>query len=308
MIIGVDEVGRGSWAGPLCVAAVILGDVPILGLDDSKKLTHKRRLTLAAEIRKTARGIGVGWVSAKAIDRHGISAALKSATLQAIAQVTVPFEEIIIDGTVNFIGDKRVTAIPKADSLVPSVSAASIVAKVARDHYMHMVDTYFTHYQFAKHVGYGTKLHRQLLEEYGPSAIHRMSFSPMNDLQMVRGGKTTKPKILTAGSLAEEKAAIFLAGKGFDIIEKNWRTRWCEIDIVARKNNTIYLVEVKYRKQLAQGSGLEYITKVKQQQMAFAAEFWVHKNKWPGDYRLAAVEITGSAFTVSAWLDNLLRP
>lgn len=298
MIVGVDEVGRGCLAGPLCVGAVVLGD-PIIGLDDSKKLTAKQRARLAAEIRRTALAIGVGWVSARAIDTHGLSAALKAATLQAVSQIKIAFEEIIIDGTVNFIGDPRVTTLAKADSLVPAVSAASIVAKVARDTYMQTVHTKFPVYEFAKHVGYGTKLHRELITAHGPSPLHRMSFAPLH------GFVPAAPRAKTSGAKAEDAAALFLQTQGFEIIEQNWRTKWCEIDIVAKKNNTIYFVEVKYRGRTTQGSGLDYITPAKLQQMQFAAKFWVHSNEWSGDCKLAAAEVAGADFIVTAWLDTL---
>jgi uncharacterized protein (TIGR00252 family) len=95
------------------------------------------------------------------------------------------------------------------------------------------------------------------------------------------------------GRAAEDAAAGFLRAKGCDILAQNWRTRWCEIDIVAFRSNTIYFVEVKYRSSVAWGDGLDYITPRKLQQMRFAAEFWCAKYKFGGDYRLAAVALTG---------------
>ena len=140
MILGIDEVGRGPWAGPLVVGAVVLGGATIEGLTDSKKLSKKRRDVLDIEIREKAAGFGLGWVPADEIDRIGLSQALKLATRIAVEQIKVPYNEIIIDGTVNFLAEtgkgKYVTTMKKADLLVPSVSAASIIAKVARDNYM----------------------------------------------------------------------------------------------------------------------------------------------------------------------------
>lgn len=103
----------------------------------------------------------------------------------------------------------------------------------------------------------------------------------------------------STGRQAEQAAADYLAKKGYKILDQNWRTRWCEIDIVAQKKNTVYFVEVKYRKSTAWGSGLDYITPAKLKQMRFAAEFWVSTNDWNGDYSLLAIEVSGENFNVN---------
>lgn len=97
-----------------------------------------------------------------------------------------------------------------------------------------------------------------------------------------------------AGRAAEDVAAQFLAAKGCTVREQNWRTRWCEIDIIATRGNVVYMVEVKYRAKSIWGGGLDYITPKKLRQMRFAAEFWCAKHHWQGDYRLAAIEVTGN--------------
>jgi len=179
MIVGIDEVGRGAWAGPLVVGAVLLAGIPIEGLTDSKKLTRLQRERLDIEIRQKADGIGLGWVSAKQIDRIGLSEALKLASRMAIAHIHATYDEIIIDGTVKFIDDPRVTVMKKADLLVPSVSAASIVAKVARDNYMRHLDMIFPGYKFGGHVGYGTAAHRSAIDLLGVTPLHRLSYAPL---------------------------------------------------------------------------------------------------------------------------------
>ena len=176
MIVGIDEVGRGAWAGPLVVGAVLLGGASIEGLTDSKKLTKKQRLALDIEIRQKAVAIGIGWVSAKDIDQIGLSMALKLASRRALAHIHHDYQEIIIDGTIALIDDPRVTLMKKADLLVPSVSAASIVAKVARDNYMRHLDGVFPGYKFTGHVGYGTAAHRQAIAKLGVTPLHRLSF------------------------------------------------------------------------------------------------------------------------------------
>ena len=102
------------------------------------------------------------------------------------------------------------------------------------------------------------------------------------------------------GRRAEAAAAAFLVGKGFQVLEQNWRTRRCEIDIVARRGHELCFCEVKYRRSSRQGAGLDYITQRKLQQMRFAAESWVHAHGWRGDFRLAAIEVSGEAFRVTA--------
>lgn len=107
------------------------------------------------------------------------------------------------------------------------------------------------------------------------------------------------------GRRAETSAANYLVRLGYTIIDRNWRTRWCEIDIIAEKAGVFYFVEVKYRRTTAQGSGLDYITNQKLGQMHFAAEFWLARHGGDADYRLSAVEVMGEAFAVSAWCDDI---
>jgi uncharacterized protein (TIGR00252 family) len=107
------------------------------------------------------------------------------------------------------------------------------------------------------------------------------------------------------GRQAEAAAAAFLQAHGFKIIEQNWRTRWCEIDIVAETSGGVYLVEVKYRESARQGSGLEYVTAKKLKQMRFAAEAWVRVHAWTGDYQLAAAEVSGEDFQVTNFIDSI---
>ncbi|MDR1032389.1 MAG: ribonuclease HII, partial [Candidatus Nomurabacteria bacterium] len=182
-ILGVDEVGRGAWAGPLVVGAVVLAG-PVDGLADSKLLTKKRREELNKVILSSGAAVGLGWVPASEIDEIGLGAALRLATRRAVEQIEAPYHEIIIDGTVNFLADtakgKYVTTLKKADQLIAAVSAASIVAKVARDAYMVELDSQHSGYGFANHVGYGTAAHRAALAKLGPCAEHRLSFRPVS--------------------------------------------------------------------------------------------------------------------------------
>jgi ribonuclease HII len=176
-MIGVDEVGRGAWAGPLLVCAVRLNS-PVSGLKDSKLLSKNKREKLAVEIKKAA-DVGYGWLSPADIDKHGLGKALELATLAAVEEIIVDVrEEIIIDGLVNLAPGYNVKTVIKADRLVHCVSAASIVAKVARDTHMCLLAKQFPQYGFDKHVGYGTKVHADALKTHGVSIHHRLSFKP----------------------------------------------------------------------------------------------------------------------------------
>ncbi len=178
--VGIDEVGRGCWAGPLVAGAVVLG-APIAGLKDSKKLSKSQRQKLAAIIQAEARSIGLGWVTPQEVDALGLTEAVRLAMQRALSQISVDFNEIIIDGNLNFLTDEtRARAVIKADDSVPAVSAASIVAKVARDMYMAgAMHAKYPQYHFDKHVGYGTAAHVKALREFGPSSIHRFSYKPV---------------------------------------------------------------------------------------------------------------------------------
>jgi ribonuclease HII len=180
--VGIDEVGRGCWAGPLVASAVVLAE-PITGLKDSKKLSKKQREALTILIKEQALAIGPGWVEAALIDEIGITAAVKLAMERALAQITIAYDEVIIDGHLNFLPENPKTrAVIKADDTEPSVSAASIVAKVARDNYMADITKDYPDYGFEQHVGYGTALHIERLKLHGVSDLHRRSYKPIKAL------------------------------------------------------------------------------------------------------------------------------
>ena len=301
-ILGIDEVGRGPWAGPLVVGACVLGDAQIDGLTDSKKLTAKKREALAPVIQEKA-AVGLGWISAEELDRIGLSKALCKACRDAVKQIKVPFHEVIIDGTVNFLRDTplagHVQVLKKADLLVPEVSAASIVAKVARDNYMYKLAEKYPEYGFEKHVGYGTAAHKAALEKYGPCPEHRKSFRPIAELLNAKqpsekSAKTTK----TRGSRGETAACKYLIESGHEIIARNWKNKFCEIDIISKFNGVLCFTEVKYRRA---GGGLDAIDKKKLEQMRFAAELYMSQNGG-GAAILAAAEVSGDNYQVTDFL------
>jgi ribonuclease HII len=183
MTVGIDEVGRGCWAGPLVAAAVVLSPKrPIEGLNDSKKLSLAQRLRLATIIETEAVAFGIGWVWPEAIDISGITAAVKSAMEQAIMAIYPDtYSHIVIDGNYNFLpAYPNVSTVVGADGTVAEASAASIIAKVARDRYMSETAAQkYPEYGFDRHVGYGTAQHMQALAAHGVTPIHRRSFKPI---------------------------------------------------------------------------------------------------------------------------------
>lgn len=182
MIAGIDEVGRGPWAGPLVAGAVILGE-PIIGLKDSKKLTKAQRQLLSVEIRAKVKAFGLGWVWPSQVDKLGLSKAVELAMRQALSQIKCGYDEVIIDGNINYLADiKASRALIKADDSVEAVSAASILAKVARDDYMVQIAKKYPGYGFENHVGYGTAAHLAALQHLGVSDIHRRSYKPIRRL------------------------------------------------------------------------------------------------------------------------------
>lgn len=311
MIVGIDEVGRGPWAGPVVFGAVVLGAVQIDGLTDSKKLTKKRRELLSAAIHEKAAAVGLGWVSAAELDEIGLSAALTLACKRALEQITVPYQQIILDGTVNLLKDTGkgpyVTTMAKADLLVPSVSAASIVAKVARDAYMAEQDQVYPGYGFAAHAGYGTSAHRSALERLGVTELHRRSFAPIAALTgsvKASSPSQTFPSTTTIGRRAEDRAAEYLVERGFSLMARNWKTKACEIDIVASKKGTIYFVEVKYRSSRDQGGGVAAVTPTKLKQMERAARLWFQRHGEQAGL-LSAIEVSGEAYEVTQFLEQV---
>jgi len=179
-VCGVDEAGRGPWAGPVCAGAVILKPrrVP-KGLDDSKKLTAKRREELELEIKDKAIAWGVGFASVEEIASLNILHATGLAMRRAIEAMDVQPVHALVDGNYAFPLPCPVKTVVKGDAISCSIAAASILAKVARDRLMRELDGLYPGYGFASHKGYRAPIHARALLEFGPCEIHRMSWSPV---------------------------------------------------------------------------------------------------------------------------------
>lgn len=177
---GVDEAGRGPLAGPVYAAAVILDPArPIEGLADSKKLSEKRRERLAAEIREKALAFGIAWTSVEEIDRINILQATLLAMCRAVAALSVQPGEALIDGNRCPPLAMPARAIIRGDATEPAISAASILAKTARDAEMRRLHDAFPQYGLDRHKGYDTAAHRAALMRYGPASFHRKTFAPV---------------------------------------------------------------------------------------------------------------------------------
>ncbi len=182
-VCGVDEAGRGPWAGPVSAAAVILNadDLPS-GIDDSKALTEKRRTALEVEIKSRALAWGVGFASVEEIDELNILHATGLAMRRAVEALAHPPVHALVDGNYRFKLPCAVTPVVKGDSLSLSIAAASILAKTARDRLMIEMDTVYPGYGFASHKGYNAPIHQKALQTLGPCPAHRRSWAPIRAL------------------------------------------------------------------------------------------------------------------------------
>ncbi len=180
-VCGIDEAGRGPLAGPVVVAACIMPPfLRIDGINDSKQLTEKKREELYKIIVKEALAYSVVFINEKEIDELNILNATKKGMLKALDELKVKPDYVLIDAVKLDELKIESKAIIHGDALSASIAAASILAKVSRDHYMEAMDKKYPNYGFARHKGYGTKAHLEALEKYGPCKIHRKTFTPVN--------------------------------------------------------------------------------------------------------------------------------
>jgi ribonuclease HII len=186
VVVGIDEVGRGAWAGPVTVAAVVPAPEHLSGVRDSKELLRPEREKAAAKVRRWAVAVGVGHASYHECDELGMTAALRAAAMRALAELDaqgyVP-DRIVLDGNHDYLGmPDKVTTVIKGDASCLAVAAASCVAKVTRDGLMGEASPHYPAYDFASNVGYPAPNHKAALLGYGPSAIHRRSWVFMDGL------------------------------------------------------------------------------------------------------------------------------
>ena len=281
LIAGIDEVGRGTLAGPVTAAAVLLNpdaDAPYYhDLRDSKTLTPRQRERLAASISESAIGVGIGVAEHSEIDDLGIVKATRLAMARAVADLPLPPHHLLIDAVPLPETGLPFKAIIRGDATCRSIAAASIVAKVARDARMAREEVAHPGYGFARNKGYATLEHLRSLQRLGPSAIHRHSFAPVRAL--VEPASTAPPSPRqTRGRIGEQAAADLLRERGYRLLDRNVRYTWGELDLVVEDGQTIVFVEVRARTSNSLGSPMESVTRAKQQRLVLAAQEYLQRN------------------------------
>ena len=299
-ICGIDEAGRGPLAGPVCAAAVILPkDARILYLNDSKKLSEKRREALYDEIMEKAIGVGVGLVSPARIDEINILQADYEAMRQAIDALPVRPQILLNDAVTIPEVEIPQEPIVKGDAKSVSIAAASVIAKVTRDRIMVDLDRQYPQYGFASHKGYGTAAHIEALQKYGPCPEHRRSFighfvdmsgetaaadsTPVQAPEQPDSESADVQSNVSVGRQQEARAASYLEAHGHRILEHNFRCRAGEIDLISREGNVLVFTEVKYRADGRMGDPAEAVNREKKYRISRAADFYRKIHKIPGN-------------------------
>lgn len=283
LIAGVDEVGRGPLAGPVVAAAVIFPKNCIIqGVDDSKKLSAKKRESLYEEILEKAVSYGIGVVSWERIDEINILQATYEAMREAIAQLN-PVPRFILADAVTipgiFIPQKGII---KGDAKSLSIGAASIVAKVYRDRLMEAYEELYPGYGFSSNKGYGSAEHIAGIRVHGLCPIHRKSF--------VKNFLAPEDN-QTKGAVGEELAVKEMRRMGYEILSRNYRNQSGEIDIIAKKDTYIIFTEVKYRVGRKKGEPCEAVDKRKQDHIIRTAKAYIAENALDGDFRFDVAEV-----------------
>ena len=278
LLCGVDEAGRGALAGPVVAAAVILKkeakDV-ILNVNDSKKFTEEKRKQLYEKILTVAKDYAVGIVSADEIDEINILNATMKAMKKSVENLKLKPSFIIFDGNKKPEVLIRSRCVVKGDCKSACVAAASIIAKVFRDELMKKLDEKYDGYFFKNNKGYGTKKHYESILKFGVTPQHRKTF--------LKNLKEKKFKIQNiSGKIGEKICYAFLVKNGFNVICKNYRSRYGEIDLIAVKEDFIYFVEVKLRKEDCGYSPGEAVDFKKQKKIVKTAFYFneKHPNKF----------------------------
>lgn len=283
LIAGIDEVGRGPLAGPVVAAAVILPkDCKMEGVDDSKKLTAKKREQLYDKIVEEAVSYGIGVVSPERIDEINILQATYEAMREALAQLNPVPQFILADAvTIPQVCIPQ-RGIIQGDAQSMSIAAASIIAKVYRDRLMQAYDPMYPAYGFASNKGYGSAAHITAIGAYGITPIHRQSFVK----NFLPQGSTREK-----GAYGEELAVRQMRRMGYEILERNYRCAEGEIDIIAKKDTYIVFTEVKYRAGREKGEPGEAVNKKKQAHIIQTAQAYIAEKAPDGDFRFDVAEV-----------------
>ena len=284
-IAGIDEAGRGPLAGPVVSSAVILPhDIELPEVNDSKKISEKKRERLYDEINDAALAVGVGIVHEEEIDEKNILQGTYQAMRQSIGQLSVKPDILLVDGNKADIKHYEQESIIDGDQKSLSIAAASIIAKVTRDRMMRQYDIVFPQYGFAKHKGYGTKQHMEAIISRKASPIHRKSFNPVsNHLPSFAYYKRNH----LIGKLGEQLVACQMIRNGHEIMETNYNVpKVGEIDIISQEKDILVFTDVK-----TQTAGTEWgdcrsqVDEKKSDRVMNAVQHYMDENELDFDFR-----------------------
>lgn len=277
--IGIDEVGRGPLAGDVVACAVCVDFSNLIeGIKDSKKLSEKKREKLATIIKEEAVDFSLAGASPEVIDKINILQATKVSMKNALEDLLGKLEKKGITPDMTFIDSVEIDtdtphmSLDNGDDLCYSIGCASILAKVYRDNMCKKWDEEYPGYGLARHKGYGTKAHREAIVKLGPSPIHRKSF--LKNLEKWR------KETVERGQEGEKLGEKFLIEKGYKIIDRNFKVKSGEIDIIALDKDMIVFVEVKLRKNKDFGHGFESVDIRKQEKIKSAAEHFYYEKDY----------------------------
>ena len=290
LIAGVDEAGRGPLAGPVAAAAVILSeDHSIAGLNDSKKLSPKKREILYDKIMNQALAVGIATVDEKTIDRMNILNGTYEAMQMALEDLDIQPDHALIDGfpLPNQIIPNE--GIIRGDEKIEVIQAASIIAKVTRDRIMDKYDIIFPEYGFSNNKGYGTPKHMDALKKWKATPIHRKSFRPVRDNFPTLSWYRKNRRI---GWIGEKLAALFLMKRLYEIKSINeYSAPYGELNLIAEKNDEIVFVEVKTVSKEQLGSPELKIDYEKISKLEKAIDSYLIKNETNKNIRLDIITV-----------------
>ena len=290
-LAGIDEAGRGPLAGPVVSAAVILPqDIELPGVKDSKKISEKKREVLYGNIQEKALSVGIGWSDVAEIDEKNILQATYQSMRQAVGNLHINPEILLVDGRKADIKHFQQESIIDGDAKSLSIAAASIIAKVTRDRMMRQFDIVFPEYGFAKHKGYGTKQHIEAIQKGKATPIHRKSFNPVSH-HLPNMAYLQRNRLL--GKLGEQLAACKMIRIGHEMVEMNYNVpKVGELDIISKDSDMLVFTEVKTQTG-GQGWGEPrwQITEKKRDRIMNAVQHYMDNNKLDCDFRFDVAEV-----------------
>ena len=303
-VVGIDEAGRGPLAGPLVAAALVLPPgILIQGVDDSKKLTDRRRRSLFTSIMEHASCSGLGIVSPSEIDEFGMAEAVRLSFRRAAGALSTNPDMFLVDGNPVKGLEFPCRFIVRGDGRSQVIASASIVAKVSRDDMMLNAHQEYPAYGFDSNKGYGTAAHLEAIREHGPCPLHRFSFSPLRQTSE-KGQLSLDLGTGAAGKAqwkqAEEFVVRQLESQGWKLEERNLRWRGGEVDIIVSNGDLAAFVEVKLASPGSRAKQLEKLDPAKIGRIVSAAVHWIGRTGYGGGCRfdLALVNNGARGFTM----------